>query len=195
MYSIVGADGREYGPVEKEALLQWAREGRVTATTTVIDQATGQRFAASQMAELNAILNPGLAAGAGAYTPPPGPQADRPYGTPYTSPYSAQTGGYSPYSSMPSGPPAGFPNLTNQLLASIGATICCGCLPLGVISIVYSAMAMGKQGRGDYMGAMDDAGKAKMWAWISFGVGIVLGTLNIIRVVLTASHRSAYGGF
>ncbi len=33
MYTIIGADGREYGPVTAEQLRQWQAEGRVNATT------------------------------------------------------------------------------------------------------------------------------------------------------------------
>lgn len=58
MYSIIGADNRQYGPVELPTLVQWAREGRIIATTTVLDHATGRRFLASDMEELAAVLNP-----------------------------------------------------------------------------------------------------------------------------------------
>ncbi len=39
MYKIIGADGREYGPVSAEQLRQWVVEGRVTAQT--LTQAAG----------------------------------------------------------------------------------------------------------------------------------------------------------
>jgi TM2 domain-containing membrane protein YozV len=52
MYSIIGADDREYGPVELQTLAQWAREGRVVAHTTILDHSTGRRFLASDMPEL-----------------------------------------------------------------------------------------------------------------------------------------------
>ena len=35
MYKIIGADGREYGPVSAEHLRQWLSEGRVNARTRV----------------------------------------------------------------------------------------------------------------------------------------------------------------
>jgi len=35
MYKIIGADGREYGPVSTEQLQQWIREGRANAETQV----------------------------------------------------------------------------------------------------------------------------------------------------------------
>ena len=33
MYRIIGADGREYGPIPAEQLRQWIREGRADAQT------------------------------------------------------------------------------------------------------------------------------------------------------------------
>src|SRR5258708_7411217 len=35
MYKIIGADGKEYGPVTAEQLRQWMAEGRVNAATRV----------------------------------------------------------------------------------------------------------------------------------------------------------------
>ena len=56
MYSIIGADDREYGPVELDTLVQWAREGRVVARTTVLDHTTGRRFLACDLEQLNAVF-------------------------------------------------------------------------------------------------------------------------------------------
>lgn len=36
MYRIIGADGREYGPISAEQLRQWIAEGRAVATTRVL---------------------------------------------------------------------------------------------------------------------------------------------------------------
>lgn len=66
MYSIIGADGREYGPVELATLIQWAREGRIIGTTTVLEHGTGRRFLASDMAELASALG-----NSAAVAPPP----------------------------------------------------------------------------------------------------------------------------
>ena len=35
MYRILGADGKEYGPVNSEVLRQWITEGRANAHTKV----------------------------------------------------------------------------------------------------------------------------------------------------------------
>ena len=36
MYKIVGADGKEYGPVSLDQLRQWIAQGRVNAQTRVL---------------------------------------------------------------------------------------------------------------------------------------------------------------
>jgi len=41
MYKIIGADGREYGPVSREQLRQWITEGRVNADTRVRSEGGG----------------------------------------------------------------------------------------------------------------------------------------------------------
>lgn len=38
MYKIIGADGREYGPVSADQLRQWITEGRVSADTQVLPE-------------------------------------------------------------------------------------------------------------------------------------------------------------
>lgn len=69
-------------------------------------------------------------------------------------------------------PPA--PNtVPNYLVQSILTTLCC-CLPFGIVAIVHAASVNGKLATGDYDGAVDSSNKAKMWAWIAFGVGLPL---------------------
>jgi Interferon-induced transmembrane protein len=53
---------------------------------------------------------------------------------------------------------------------SIGATLLC-CLPLGVVGIVFAAMAMDANNKGDYYQAQDRTRQAKTWTLWSIGVG------------------------
>jgi hypothetical protein len=62
--------------------------------------------------------------------------------------------------------------IPNYLAQAILITLCC-CLPFGIVSIVYAAQVNAKAKAGDIQGALDASGKAKMWCWIGFGVGIV----------------------
>jgi hypothetical protein len=90
-----------------------------------------------------------MAPPAQSYTPPPPPS----YGTP-----SAGVPG---------------PTIPNYLVQSILVTLCC-CLPLGVVAIVFSAQVNSKLAAGDIAGAQDASNKAKMFAWIGFGIGLVV---------------------
>jgi len=59
----------------------------------------------------------------------------------------------------------------NYLVQAILVTLCC-CLPFGIPAIVYAAQVNGKLSAGDALGAMEASRKAKMWCWISFGLGV-----------------------
>jgi hypothetical protein len=100
-----------------------------------------------------------LSAGAPSYTPPPPPPSS--FGSPSS---------YSPAGGTP--PP-------NYLWQSIVVTLCC-CLPLGIVSIIFAAQVNSKWAQGDVAGAQDASQKAKMFALIGFGVGIVLIILSMI---------------
>ncbi len=76
--------------------------------------------------------------------------------------------------SLTSAPVEGVPpHVPNHLVWAILVTIFC-CLPFGIVSIVYAAQVNGKLAVGDVDGARIASQNAKMWAWISFGVGIVI---------------------
>ena len=56
MYSIIGSDDLEYGPVEVEVLVRWARDGRIVERTQIIDHTSGRRYLACDMAELSRVF-------------------------------------------------------------------------------------------------------------------------------------------
>jgi hypothetical protein len=76
---------------------------------------------------------------------------------------------YQPIGYAPSPPP-------NYLVQAILTTICC-CLPFGIVSIVYAAQVNTKFQVGDQLGAKESSDKARMWAWIAFGVGLLFQVL------------------
>jgi TM2 domain-containing membrane protein YozV len=67
MYKIIGADGREYGPVTVEQVHQWLREGRANAQTKVQPEGSTEW---KTLAEI-----PEFAAAAPAISPPTLPPA------------------------------------------------------------------------------------------------------------------------
>jgi hypothetical protein len=69
MYKIIGADGKEYGPVSTEQLRQWISEGRVNAQTRVQPASGGEWKPAAEFAELR-FASPAGGTGPGPITPP-----------------------------------------------------------------------------------------------------------------------------
>jgi hypothetical protein len=85
------------------------------------------------------------------------------------------------------GAPAGG-NVPNYLVWSILTTLLC-CLPIGVVAIVYSTQVNSKLQIGDYQGAVEASGKAKMWCMISAGLGVAVSVLWIIFAIIGAAAR------
>lgn len=61
-YFVIGSDGSKYGPADAATLTQWAAENRLTPTSELENESTGQRMMASAV---SAIVFPMAAAGAG----------------------------------------------------------------------------------------------------------------------------------
>jgi len=81
--------------------------------------------------------------------------------------------------------------IPNYLAQSIIVTLLC-CLPLGIPAIVFAAQVNSKVQAGDIAGALDSSKKAKMFCWISFGLGAA-GALLYVLVMVLAAVSSASG--
>ncbi|MBY0460010.1 MAG: CD225/dispanin family protein [Gemmataceae bacterium] len=82
----------------------------------------------------------------------------------------------------------------NYLVPAILVTLCC-CLIGGVVSIVYAAQVNSKWQAGDYAGARAASANAKMWCWLSFGIGIVTNIIAVAFQVMAAQNAGGGGGF
>jgi len=74
---------------------------------------------------------------------------------------------------IPPGTPgvaSGMP-VPNYLVFAILTTVLC-CLPSGIAAIVYAAQVNTKLQMGDIAGAQAASKNAKLWCWVSFGVGL-----------------------
>ncbi len=69
MYKIIGADGKEYGPITTEQLKQWFAEGRVNAQTKVQAEGSTEWKTLGEFPELGTIQS----ASPAPVTPLPGP--------------------------------------------------------------------------------------------------------------------------
>jgi len=79
-----------------------------------------------------------------------------------------------------------FPaSVPNYLVQSILVTFCC-CVPLGIPAIVFAAQVNAKLQAGDVAGAIESSNKAKMWSWIAFGSGALIGVAYLSLAMLGA---------
>lgn len=79
----------------------------------------------------------------------------------------------------------------NYLVFAILTTLLC-CLPAGIPAIVYAAQVNGKLQQGDLAGAQAASNNAKLWCWISFGIGLAVSLctgLVMMMGVLRGIHH------
>jgi hypothetical protein len=76
----------------------------------------------------------------------------------------------------------------NYLVFAILATVLC-CLPAGVAAIVYAAQVNGKLQAGDIAGAQAASKNAKMWCWISFGLGLAFTLVMVVGTIRQIGSR------
>jgi len=114
--------------------------------------------------------------------PPPGPPAGPPPGQPPYGGAPGYGGGYA------AGPPP-----DNYLVWAIVSTVLC-CLPLGIVSIIFSTQVNSKWAMGDYAGAQDSSRKAKnfaIYAVIGSFVAVLLYVLLVVVLGIASSTSTS----
>jgi hypothetical protein len=76
----------------------------------------------------------------------------------------------------------------NYLVFAILTTVLC-CLPAGIPAIVYAAQVNGKLQAGDIAGAQAASKNAKMWCWISAGVGFSCALFYALLLAAGVMHE------
>src|SRR5262249_18077502 len=85
-------------------------------------------------------------------------------------------------------PQAPGEKIQNYLIPSILVTLCC-CVPAGIVAIVYAAQVNSKFAAGDVAGAQESARLAKIWCWVGFGCGALVGIIyGIIGAMGALGH-------
>ncbi|TMR07471.1 CD225/dispanin family protein [Actinomadura soli] len=87
----------------------------------------------------------------------------------------------------PTGPEygAGSPP-PNYLVWSILATILC-CIPVGIVSIVFSSQVNSKWAAGDQAGAYKASSNAKTWIIVTVVLGLLAGVLSFFYTLSSGS--------
>lgn len=74
----------------------------------------------------------------------------------------------------------------SYLVWAILTTILC-CLPLGIVSIVFASKVDSEWATGNFDAAKENSDKAKLWAIIAAGVGLLMNVIVMIVVMSTPS--------
>jgi hypothetical protein len=112
MYRIIGADGKEYGPVSAEQMRQWIVEGRVNGETRVITEGFTQWMPIRSLPEFSLLLNP--------------------------APFPAANAGCVPVRKTNSLAMAGM--ILGILALTVG--LCCYGLPFNILGLVFSIIGL-----------------------------------------------------
>ncbi|MBA2702994.1 MAG: CD225/dispanin family protein [Blastocatellia bacterium] len=72
-------------------------------------------------------------------------------------------------------------NVPNYLVVAIISLFCC--CPLGIVAVIFAAQVNGKVASGDIAGAVDSAKKAKLFSFISIGLGLAMVLFYVIFMV------------
>ncbi len=79
-------------------------------------------------------------------------------------------------------PPAAGAAVPNYLVPAIISIFCC--TPLGIVATIFAAQVNGKVASGDTAGAADASKKAKLFAYIAIGLGVLLWGAYALMMVL-----------
>ena len=101
-----------------------------------------------------------------------------------------QTHAQNPFTPQPSG----HRQVPNYLIPAILVTAFC-CNPLGIVSIVFAAIANTLSSLGHTQQAVANSNKAKLWLFVSVGAGVLLWAFLIIISVLAMFLEKAGSGY
>ena len=146
--------GKQEGPVDVATLQGKIQSGEVAPTDLVWKEGMAEWLPAGEVSE--------LAAAPAAAAPAAGGVA----------------GGYAAGPVVQQQAPVPHAHIPNFLVPSILVTIFC-CWPFGIPAIVFAAKVDGMVSRGDIAGAQHASDQAKMWCWISGGLGFAVIAIYI----------------
>jgi hypothetical protein len=168
MYKIIGADGREYGPITADQLRDWIAEGRATAQTKAQAEGSAQWKPLTEYLEFAAALARSL-------PPPPAPGPISITPTPRTNSMAVAA-------------------MVMGILSMTCGVCCCGCcygLPFNVLGVIFALVALSQinedpqlqQGRGLAIAGLVLCLLSFVMAAVSMVLGLALHGPEILRKV------------
>jgi hypothetical protein len=168
-YRIIGADGKEYGPITPEVLRQWIAEGRADARTRVLAEGTTEWKTLAEVPEVSGLLGAAPAAALPCATMP-----------------GAE------------GPKTNALAVSGMVMGILAVTcgICCYGLPFNVLGIIFSAVSLsqikqdpaGQRGRGMAMAGLALSIISILLAVLLLVLGVALNASDIMRRIQTLPH-------
>jgi len=155
MYRMIGADGREYGPISAEQLRQWIGQGRADANTRVLAEGVTEWKPLGSLPEFSMLF----AAPSPAPAPTPGPVTSATF--PDQTVQVRRTNGFA------------IAGLVCGVFAITFGLCCCYGLPFNITGLILSFVAIGQ------MNAHPERYDGKTMAII----GIVLSALSLLIAV------------
>ena len=159
MYRIIGADGREYGPVTADRLREWIAEGRANSQTRVLAEGAAQWKPLIEYLEFAPLL---------ARAAPPGPIFIQP--TPRTNSMATAS-------------------LVMGILSITCGMCCCYGVPFNLLGIIFALVALGQisndpltqQGRSLAIAGLVLSLLSIVLAVVSLIFGLAVSTSDIMR--------------
>ncbi len=163
MYRIIGADGREYGPIPGEQLREWIAEGRANAQTLALAEGATQWRPLVEYLEFAPLL---------ARTAPAALTAG-----PISSPQAPRTNSLA------------VAGMIMGLLAVTCGLCCCYGMPFNVLGIIFSLVALAQirndpqsqQGRSLAIAGLLLSLASVVLAVLFFTLGLALNSSDILR--------------
>lgn len=169
-------DGQQVGPVSEEELTKLKQGGQLSGEELVWNETL------TDWVPMNSLSQFGDATPAEEGTPAPAESAVAPASAASASEPAATL---SPVTQASQNLAPGE-KIPTYLWQSIVCLVLC-CLPAAIPGIIFATKVDPAVARGDIAAAREASAKAKMWCWISFGVGLVANVL-----IFGASFISAF---
>jgi hypothetical protein len=78
------------------------------------------------------------------------------------------------------------PGISSYMGWAIATLILCF-WPTGIVAVVHASRVGNRLALGDYAGAQESSHKAKVWCWVTFGIGIAWIVIAVILWVVAAA--------